>query len=55
MVIHVLTVFPDFEDYRSPFLGGQAAASSCGATPASVLSTCRSTQTMEHDVPTPQL
>jgi hypothetical protein len=26
MFIHVLTDFRDFEDYRSPFLGGQAAA-----------------------------
>jgi hypothetical protein len=26
MFIYVLIVFRDFEDYRSPFLGGQAAA-----------------------------
>jgi hypothetical protein len=55
MVLHVLTVFPDFEAYSSPFLGGQAAASSCGATPASVLSCVLRQVAMEHDVPTPQL
>ena len=55
MVIHALTVFPDFEDYRSPFLGGQAAASSRGTTPASVLSCVLRQVAMEHDVPTLQL